>query len=257
MLKSKRVNKIIFILVLIFSIIIPCNLAIAYTSMTLKTSYSNENGISVMHRGQSLNVEVYSSTVYSVPKMTATNTSTSKVYNASYQGVSMSGSVYIYKFIFYSSTLNAGSYTVTFVNGNLKASLKVIGNVDKAVNWTTAYIGRSNFIKPNGVSIPAKDNCACFVQSAYNSNWGDNAYNLWTTYGLFKHPGDWNAPRGSLVFFAKASANKNYGHVGLSLGNGNIIEAGYDKIKYSTITAENKVAAYLGWAWPSTKWPGW
>jgi hypothetical protein len=46
------------------------------------------------------------------------------------------------------------------------------------------------------------------------------------------------------------------GHVALSTGDGNLIEAGYDVIIRSTIRDENHNAPYLGWAWPPLNWPG-
>jgi hypothetical protein len=37
--------------------------------------------------------------------------------------------------------------------------------------------------------------------------------------------------------------------------NGNLIEAGYSRMKTGKIRYEN-VAPYLGWAWPPSNWPG-
>jgi cell wall-associated NlpC family hydrolase len=81
-----------------------------------------------------------------------------------------------------------------------------------------------------------------------------DAYTYWTHFD--QHPGDWNAPRGSLVFFDRNARNFSLGHVALCTGNGKIVEAGDYAIKASTIRDGNYNAPYLGWAWPPSYWLG-
>ncbi len=128
--------------------------------------------------------------------------------------------------------------------------------INSAISWAQSLVGQKSFplTYESGYS-PSFFGCGDFVSNAYG--WpaaGYYAYKLWDL--LDKHLGDLNAPRGSLVFFERNDLNFGAGHVALSLGNGDIIEAGYDVIIKSTINDENYSAQYLGWAWPRSLWPG-
>jgi hypothetical protein len=126
--------------------------------------------------------------------------------------------------------------------------------INNAVSWAESLGAQRSFpcVEESG-SHPSFMNCGTFMAASYGSPLAPYSYILWTT--LDKHLGDWNAPRGSLVFFGR-NAGTPLGHVALCTGNGEIIEAGYDLIKTSTISDENWNSPYLGWAWPPSSWPG-
>jgi hypothetical protein len=61
--------------------------------------------------------------------------------------------------------------------------------------------------------------------------------------------------RRKFSFFGPSALNE-LGHVALSTGNGNLIEAGYEITITSTIINESHFGPYLGWDWPPLAWPG-
>ena len=125
--------------------------------------------------------------------------------------------------------------------------------IENAISWAESLVGQASFPYVNGVgSCPSANWCTEFVSNAYGRVAADfNAYTLWCLSD--KHPGDWKAPRGSLVFFDRTADTGVWGHVALCTGDGNVVEAGYARIKTSTIRWEN-AAPYLGWAWPPSYW---
>jgi hypothetical protein len=129
--------------------------------------------------------------------------------------------------------------------------------INNAIYWAQSLVGRPSFpvIGTSGYCWSAYK-CTDFVANAYGCPASPyHAELLWATSGN-KHPGDWNAPRGSLVYFSRSSNNGERGHVALCTGNGNLIEAGNEIIIESTIIDESHSAAYLGWAWPPSIWHG-
>ena len=129
--------------------------------------------------------------------------------------------------------------------------------INNAISWAQSQVLQLTFpVIGTDVSIWSPYKCANFVANAYG--YPDVFYNagLFWAISVVQHPGDWNAPRGSLVFFSPNSYNKEMGHVALSTGNGNLIEAGYDVVIRSTIRGEDHNASYLGWAWPPLTWSG-
>lgn len=129
--------------------------------------------------------------------------------------------------------------------------------INDAVHWSESQVGKPMFPYSDGTGNNYSWlNSANFVSNAYGV---PSLYSL--TAGVFwyytdQHPGDLNAPKGSLVFFKPCDSNFGKGLVALSAGGGNLIEAGYSFIAKSTIGEENKHAAYLGWAWPPLDWTG-
>jgi hypothetical protein len=64
------------------------------------------------------------------------------------------------------------------------------------------------------------------------------------------------APVGSLVYFAPDSANRHYGHVGLSLGKGKVISA-LDTVRITNVShSKYWRGLYVGWAAAPAHWPG-
>ncbi len=127
--------------------------------------------------------------------------------------------------------------------------------ISRALFWAKSLVGQAAFPFANGVgSCPSPNMCSVFVANAYGSPAPSfDAYNLWCL--LDQHPGDWSAPPGSLVFFDRTPDNALLGHVALCTGNGNLVQAGYARIKTGKIRYES-AAGYLGWAWPPSIWPG-
>lgn len=102
--------------------------------------------------------------------------------------------------------------------------------------------------------------CLRFVANAYNAQKSGfrTAQEAAERLGLRNSGGSAaSAPAGALLFFRYIGADgANYGHVGLSLGNGRMISA-LTTVKIETIDQvkywrEN----YLGWAFPPPEWPG-
>ena len=129
--------------------------------------------------------------------------------------------------------------------------------INDAIAWAQSLVGQPAFpVTGTNGSIWSTYRCTDFVANAYGyPSIPYNAILFWNV-SVDQHRGDWNAPRGSLVFFSASSANDKRGHVALSTGNGNLIEAGNELITRNTISGENHSAAYLGWAWPPSTWPG-
>jgi len=72
------------------------------------------------------------------------------------------------------------------------------------------------------------------------------------------YPSDkcWNPPRGALVFFSALEEYAPYGHIGISLGNGDVIHL-YDRVRTEKIADIEKlslIGSYLGWAFPPQEW---
>jgi hypothetical protein len=154
-------------------------------------------------------------------------------------------------FIIYMTIFTSAAYARQSEN---KPSEIVINN---AIYWAQSFVGRPSFpvIGTSGYCWSTYK-CTDFVANAYGYPASPyHAELLWATSGN-KHPGDWNAPRGSLVYFNRSTNNNERGHVALSTGNGNLIEAGNEIIIESTIIDESHSATYLGWAWPPSIWPG-
>ena len=126
--------------------------------------------------------------------------------------------------------------------------------INAAVSWAQALDGQASFPYANGVgSCPSGNWCVAFVANAYGHVAASfNAYVLWCL--CEQHPGDLNAPRGSLVFFDRTPDNGLQGHVALCTGDGNLIQAGYAKIRTGKIRWESAAGRYLGWAWPPSNW---
>jgi hypothetical protein len=64
------------------------------------------------------------------------------------------------------------------------------------------------------------------------------------------------APPGALVFFAKTKANRNFGHVGLSLGKGRMISALKTVARTNYAKSQYWRGIYIGWADAPRDWPG-
>lgn len=98
--------------------------------------------------------------------------------------------------------------------------------------------------------------CDEFVAKMYgyeSSGYSTAVSNWQGTPGSLKHPGDWNAPAGALMYWS--GGNTGAGHVAISLGNGFIISTDatgpgtVGQIPASTPT-DKWGHPYLGWAFP-------
>lgn len=119
-------------------------------------------------------------------------------------------------------------------------------SADSAISWAEGQIGSNEWVNL----------CFKFVRYAYGASFipgVDQAKDAWNdASGVFgnKHiSSDYSAiPRGALVFFNTGPD----GHVGLSIGNGQMIHAWITGVIKSDISS---VDNYLGWRWPN-KWEG-
>ncbi len=128
------------------------------------------------------------------------------------------------------------------LNVNFNSSLTAYADIDRGsthtieldeteavIKWAESYEGKSYFHDGNGALIDAYFNCTAFVRNAYWCNgfsriatrnartWG----NSWTySTNLDEVP-----PRGAITFYDYWKNGINYGHMGISLGDGNVIHA--------------------------------
>jgi hypothetical protein len=110
--------------------------------------------------------------------------------------------------------------------------------------------------KAKSISSWAVGRCDEFVASVYgfgSSGYSTAVANWQATPSSLKHPGDWNAPAGALMYWSGGSTGA--GHVALSLGNGSIISTdatGPGTVgQISARTPTDKWGhPYLGWAFP-------
>jgi hypothetical protein len=126
--------------------------------------------------------------------------------------------------------------------------------VGGAIAWAENYVGQEVYV----------NECLAFVHDAYLDGGGINigsaatAVSWWDNHQSGQHAGDTDPPRGALVFW-NATASNSAGHVGISLGNGQVISSySYPQTtsnKYAvhvfSITArDNGGYPYLGWIAP-------
>jgi pimeloyl-ACP methyl ester carboxylesterase/Mg-chelatase subunit ChlD len=124
---------------------------------------------------------------------------------------------------------------------------------DKAVQWATHEdrIG-SNAWK----GLCAKFVANAFGQAAAGYNADDLAKYLKGQGLLYPNPekGAYgNPPRGALVFFEPAEINEWYGHVGIYLGSGEMVNQ-YVDIRIMSLTGYSTAIGYKGWAYPPEEW---
>ena len=124
-----------------------------------------------------------------------------------------------------------------------------------AIKWAKAMLGNTKYI---GL-------CLAFVEDAYEKSnqiemfGGDTAKESAEQYGAKKNTGE--PPLGSLVFYNWTGringVVKNWGHVGLSLGDGKIIHA-WDKVRIDYwgemekigVPPDSSSLTYIGWVSP-------
>jgi len=126
--------------------------------------------------------------------------------------------------------------------------------VESAISWAESHLGQEVYV----------GNCLQFVHDAYLDGAGvqigsaSTAVSYWKNHGTSQHPGDTNPPRGALVFWGATSSN-SAGHVGTSLGNGEVISSySYPKTTLNSLAVhEFSIAVrnaggypYLGWLAP-------
>jgi hypothetical protein len=117
----------------------------------------------------------------------------------------------------------------------------------QAVNWALARVGQPVY----------QGYCLSFVYDAYGSagvNIGaaPTAVDWWNQHGGH-HPGDTAPPLGALVFWGPTAYN-SAGHVGLALGNGQVVssEERSTTVIHTFAIADRNAAGYpyLGWIMP-------
>jgi cell wall-associated NlpC family hydrolase len=90
--------------------------------------------------------------------------------------------------------------------------------VDGAIAWAENHLGQAYDV---GL-------CLTFVYDAYSNGGGvdigtsSSAVGWWNAHASEQHAGDLDPPRGALVFWGATPSNAD-GHVGISLGGGNVI----------------------------------
>ena len=130
--------------------------------------------------------------------------------------------------------------------------------VEGAISWASGFVG-------GGTEY--QELCLKFVRDAYASAGADiggpvgsnvTAVQWWSAHAGEQHPGDANPPRGALVFWAGTMAFPE-GHVGISLGGGQVISSysapqttanKYAVHIFRLLDRTNAGYPYLGWVWP-------
>ncbi len=124
----------------------------------------------------------------------------------------------------------------------------------RAIDWAKSQLGTTSW---NGL-------CELMVEQAYGTRgrYGSALANANAKIAAGQmHTGDTNVPAGALAFFGAATVNGGYGHVMISIGNGQFISNGYSwngRVYGARITTISSVGAgpYIGWAWADSNWPG-
>lgn len=124
---------------------------------------------------------------------------------------------------------------------------------ESAIAWAEKHVGQ----------VYDFDLCQQFVHDAYYQVGVDigsagSAAGYWAAHPTAQHPGDTNPPRGALVYWGATKANPD-GHVGISLGGGQVISTysypqtttNPDAVHTFSIEARNAANyPYLGWISP-------
>ncbi len=98
--------------------------------------------------------------------------------------------------------------------------------------------------------------CERFVEEAYGTRYIFASAWVAAQHVTLHHSAVTTAPPGALVFFGPDSANRGYGHVGLSLGGGKMISA-LETVQITDIPKSPYWSSlYLGWAYAPASWPG-
>jgi cell wall-associated NlpC family hydrolase len=124
--------------------------------------------------------------------------------------------------------------------------------VEKAVDWALSQVGSTAYATK----------CLGFVEDAYevsNDIWLDgyaSAKEEADAFGVTHCDGD--PPRGAFVFYdcwgTLRGTYRNWGHVGLSLGDGRIVHA-WDQVRVNTVRDVEELSAGSGWTAP--RYIGW
>jgi len=120
--------------------------------------------------------------------------------------------------------------------------------VENAVNWALDKVGSTEY----------RTLCLAFVEDAYeesNGIWLDGYPSAKEESTAFEVSySDEGPPRGAFVFYDCFGTIKdeyrNWGHVGLSLGDGRVIHA-WDKVRVDTVRGVEELEAAEGWTKPS------
>lgn len=124
--------------------------------------------------------------------------------------------------------------------------------VENAVNWSLSKVGSTEY----------RTLCLAFVEDAYeesNDIWLDGYPSAKEESDAFKvSHSDETPPRGAFVFYdcfgTIKDVHKNWGHVGLSIGDERIVHA-WDKVRVDTVRGVEELEAAEGWTKP--KYLGW
>lgn len=120
--------------------------------------------------------------------------------------------------------------------------------VTAAVAWTQSQVGSTKWA----------GRCQQLVQSSYGATSGyKTAAEAAAKIGLRKGSIA-TVPRGALIYFGAncPGVTGKAGHVGISLGNGQMISA-LGKVAITDLKTNTKwKSAYSGWTYPPAKWPG-
>lgn len=117
------------------------------------------------------------------------------------------------------------------------------GVVEKAIDWGSSQMGSTAY---NGY-------CQKFVNHCFmNGGWGGVSFASAKLCGdaLIINTNVSNVPRGAVVFFD--STDHNYGHIGISLGDGTMLHAGHKGVEITRFTD----ASYLK-SWYHIVYRGW
>lgn len=132
-------------------------------------------------------------------------------------------------------------------------------NVYTVINWARKQLGKSSFYSPrHKTTVKTLKNCAGFVNDAFYTG---GARGTFIRYPNHPIPQSWigknsasdgNPPLGACVFFrgsAMRTETQRYGHIGISLGNGQFIHSVRSvQIANLNVNATGYLQ-YYGWGW--------
>ena len=151
-----------------------------------------------------------------------------------------------------STEAEATNYGIGTGTIDLPEPTTTVSNATQFVSYVNQFVG-DNY---------TRGRCQMFVQECYlrcfgksNAGGGCCATNAYTRYCPSANRGSWDIPIGAAVYFAgsttKCSTCSNYaGHVGIYVGNNQIVHVWSGKIRKDNITVVTSSGyTYRGWGW--------
>lgn len=121
---------------------------------------------------------------------------------------------------------------------------------DRAVAWATSMVGSQSYAFL----------CERFAENAFGTSGryasAISAFSALQSAGMM-HYNSTGIPKGALVF-SKSSADRGYGHVEISRGDGSFVSGGMGNptVQVTFTPVPGAGGSFLGWSYAPSSWPG-